>query len=150
MEPGEEEWDPGGDTGDQLTDFSKAALPASWLDLPSPWRRENQGGCKDVIWFGRWSIYFYLSKGDKGNSWERGAKVNPFPSAEGLDCREGAAVREIGEPPPPPPPQHRRRVAGQLYRQPWNLRGALHDQQARSQDPKERDVLREITRRAKD
>ena len=49
MEPGEEEWDPGGDTSDLLTDFSKAAFPASWLTLPSPWRREKQGGCNNGI-----------------------------------------------------------------------------------------------------
>ena len=56
MEPGEEEWDPGGDTSDRLTDFSKAAFPASWLTPPSPWRRKKQGGCKRGIW----SIQFYL------------------------------------------------------------------------------------------
>ena len=43
IKPEEEEWDPEGDTGNQLTAIMKAAFPASRLILPLPWRLEKQG-----------------------------------------------------------------------------------------------------------
>ena len=44
MEPGEEEWDPGGDTFNHPTAISEAAFPASGVTLPLPLKREKQGG----------------------------------------------------------------------------------------------------------
>ena len=44
MEPGEEEWDPGGDTFNHPTAISEAAFPASGVTLPLPLKGEKQGG----------------------------------------------------------------------------------------------------------
>ena len=91
MEPGEEEWDPGGDTSDRLTDFSKAAFPASWLTPPSPWRRKKQGGCKRGIW----STQFYL---DYRAVREGLMKNTREPQVRGAEAN------------PPSPPQHGKKV----------------------------------------
>ena len=42
---------------------------------------------------------------------EKGVSLAPFPRAEGLECREGAADRGTGDP-SPPPYRHRRRGIG--------------------------------------
>ena len=42
---------------------------------------------------------------------QKGVSLAPFPSAEGLECREGATDRGKGDP-SPSPPHHRRRVIG--------------------------------------
>ena len=93
MEPGEDELDPGGDTSDRLTDFSKAAFPASWLTPPSPWRQEKQGGCKNEIVIRRLPDFYLPRSG----------------GLEGLVRGRGDFIRKkIRVTQPPSPSDHRR------------------------------------------